>query len=473
MAAFINTHRLDSTSGLKRPGRIANDPQSILEELNRIKIASLSPEELGRFQDFRRSLLLDVESTQRAPGTAIPSAPAETQEGRSPRGSSPASPSGPTEPPAFSGDPIPILRAQDPEAYIAFTALGPEQKQAFIELCRRAGVQQNRPATGETPPPLPGQAPGGMLGGLGGAIPGILGGAKPCPAPAQPQINPDLLELLKSGKLLQEDSTGGTLLDTLTNLSTQKMGEGLDRQTVFNDLCSQLADPGRMKQGGRGTCTVATMQNLQASRDPAEYARLVTGLSAEEGRVRMKNGDILEREEGTLTDDGSRRDSVSRLYQAALMEYANGNQDYSNVTDRHTNPDGTDGGGGLGRDEQGRALDALFGDKYDPVAVDARRPGAREQAVAQIQSALARGEQIPVALTFGQDDEGQPTGHALLLVGMTDTTVILRNPWGSSEQGQDQLGRPSREALDNEGHIEMSIVDFFLRCHTMHLPKEG
>lgn len=462
MAAFINTHRLDSTSGLKRPGRIANDPQSILEELNRIKIASLSPEELGRFQDFRRSLLQDVESTQRVPKTAIPTASAKTEGGRSPQGASPT-----PEPPAFSGDPIPILRAQDPEAYIAFTALGPEQKQAFIELCRRVGVQQGCPAPGETPPPMPGKAPGGMLGGIAGSIPGMLGGGN------QPRINPDLIELLKSGKLLQEDSTGGTLLDTLTNLSTQKMGEGLDRQTVFNELSSQLADPGRMKQGGRGTCTVATMQNLQASRDPAEYARLVTGLSAEEGRVRMKNGDILEREEGTLTDDGSRRDSVSRLYQAALMEYANGNRDYSNASDRHTNPDGTDAGSGLGRNAQGRALDAIFGDKYDPVAVDARGAAGRQQAIQQIQSALARGEQIPVALTFGQNDQGEPTGHALLLVGMTDTTVILRNPWGSSEQGQDRLGRPNREALDNEGHIEMSIVDFFLRCHTMHLPKEG
>ena len=472
MAAFINTNRSDPTSNLRRPERIASDPQSIIEELNRIKLASLSPEELSRFQDFRRSLLQDVESTQRAPQSALPTAPAGTESEASPVRPQTGTP---CEPPAFAGDPIPILRSQDPEAYIAFTALSPEQKQIFIELCRRVGVQQNQtPGQGQTPPPppgqttpppLPGQTPGGLLGGIVGKIPQMgfpqgLGG--------QPRINPDLLELLKSGKLLSEDSTGGTLLDSLKNLSTQKMGEGLDRQTVFNDLCSHLADPGRMKQGGKGTCTVATMQNLQASRDPAEYARLVTGLSSEEGQVRMKNGHTLEREEGTLTDDGSRRDSVSRLYQAALMEYANGDLDYDNAEDQHS-----DGGSGLGRNAQGRALDALFGDKYDPVAVDGRGAGGRQQAVEQIQAALARGEQIPVALTFGQNDEGQPTGHALLLVGMTDTTVILRNPWGSAEQGQDQLGRPNREALDNEGHIEMSIVDFFLRCHTMHLPKEG
>ena len=41
MAAFINTNRSDPTSNLRRPERIASDPQSIIEELNRITHAKV------------------------------------------------------------------------------------------------------------------------------------------------------------------------------------------------------------------------------------------------------------------------------------------------------------------------------------------------------------------------------------------------------------------------------------------------
>lgn len=304
------------------------------------------------------------------------------------------------------------------------------------------------------------------MGGLfGGGAPQAEGGEIGQALP-EPQINPDLITLLKSGKLTREDSQGRTLLQNLTGLSQQEMGPNLDRRTVFNELCSHLADPGRIRQNQRNTCAPTTIQHLQAMNDPAEYARIVAGVTSESGEVTMRNGDVLKRDRGSVAVDNSGRDNVSRLYQSALMEYANGEDEYDNRTDLHTREDDTTHSG-LYAEQSERALDALFGDKYDRMSVDRTTPEGRAAAEAAIRRALDAGEQVPIGMSWGNG------GHALLVVGMTDTTVILRNPWGASDQGGDgSSGAPPREALDNSGTIEMSKEEFFSRVNSLHLPKQ-
>ena len=100
--------------------------------------------------------------------------------------------------------------------------------------------------------------------------------------------------------------------------------------------------------------------------------------------------------------------------------------------------------------------------------VDNRTESGRSQAEQAIRRALNAGEQVAVGMSWGTG------GHALLVVGMTETTVILRNPWGGSDRGGDGGdGVPARDALDSSGTIEMSKEEFFSKLNSVHLPKEN
>lgn len=138
-------------------------------------------------------------------------------------------------------DPREVLRSQDLEAYAALAGLPADVQQEFLNLVRTIGFQ---------PKPVKG---GGMFGAALGAL-----GTKP----PEPMINPDLLGLLKRGRLLRRDSQGRSLLQNLTSLSTQEMGPRLDRKTIFKELCSHLNEPGRIHQGRKNTCAPTTIQHL-------------------------------------------------------------------------------------------------------------------------------------------------------------------------------------------------------------------
>lgn len=435
----------DSNSGqaslLSRLKELNLTPADALnDESSQLRLRTFSAEQLAELRQFRAQVLDDIGQVQN--GSFFPGFPGLPDQ---PGGKVTPSPIQPGSPDYSCHDPREVLRKQDPEAYAALSGLPQEVQNEFLSLVRTMGFQ-----------PDPGKQLGGILGSLA-RNPGD-----------EPRINPDLLALLKSGKLMTRDSTGRTLLQNLTSLSTQEMGPNLDRQKIFDELCKQINDPGQINQGvGKGTCAPTTIQHLQATRDPAEYARIMVGLTSESGEVRMRNGEILKRDLGSVASDGSGRDTISRLYQAALMEYANGENEYDNRTDEHTRPDDSTYSG-LYAEESERALDALFGDQYDRTMVNNRTAEGRGQAEAAIRKALDAGQQVPVGISWGDG------GHALLVIGMTESTVILRNPWGGNDRGGDgSNGAPPREALDDGGTIEMSKEEFFSRLNSMHLPKEG
>lgn len=425
--------------------------EALHDESSQARLHTYSARELAELRQFRSQVLEDVQQVQN--GTLFPSFPGFPGFPNQPDGSvkPPPIPVQPSQPDYSCHDPQEILRRQDPEAYAALASLPQETQTEFLNLVRAIGFQ-----------PPPSQASQQGLGSIAQAVGRVLAGAT-----AAPQINPDLLALLKSGKLSTRDSTGKTLLQNLSSLATQEMGPNLDRATVFNELCKHLNDPGHINQGSRNTCVPTTIQHLQAVRDPAEYARIVAGLTSESGEVAMRNGDVLKRDLGSVGPDTSRRDSISRLYQAALMEYANGENEYDNRTDTNTRSDDSTYQG-LYDHEAERAVDALFGDQYDRMSVDNRSESGRSQAEDAIRRALDNGGQVPVLINW------TTMGHALLLTGMTDSTVILRNPWGQDDSGGSGTdGAPPREALDNRGTIEMSKEEFFSRLYSILLPKEN
>lgn len=424
---------------------------AVLQEQEGIKLKSGSATELAGLREFRSQVMDDIGQAQEAPAGGFFGS-------TNPIGGPPPLPEGP--PDYSKADPQAILRSQDPEGYVAFSRLDHDAQQAFLQLVRNVGFE---------PPPRMGGFGGligGMLKGMGGSVQGSA--TNPCQPsggqPAQPRINQSLINLLKSGKLSKKDSQGHTILQTLTTLSTQEMGPNLDRKQIFDQLVAELDDPGHINQGTQGTCAPTTIQYLLATRDPAEYARIITGLTSKDGAVTMRNGDTLQRDRGSLGPDRTGRTDIDRIFQAATMEYADGDDEYDNRTDKHTRADDSVYSG-LYPEQQERALDALFGDKYDKVDFDRNTPQGRSEAERRLRQALDRGEQVAVSMYWS--DTGT---HAVLVVGMTDSTVMIRNPWGSGDSGSSTNG-PPRQVVDGEGTIEMTKADFFQRCYSMQLPK--
>src|SRR5262249_25022110 len=121
-----------------------------------------------------------------------------------------------------------------------------------------------------------------------------------------------------------------------------------------------------------------SMTHSLIEKNPAEYARLVTGL-ATTGQAQLANGDIIQPPSDAWGEDSSRRSVGERLLQSSLMNYGRPGGNYQNW---NPGPDGMRGtlddgfpnrsldgfspnGGGLGALENMRVLAALNGKTYE------------------------------------------------------------------------------------------------------------
>lgn len=261
------------------------------------------------------------------------------------------------------------------------------------------------------------------------------------------QDRTNLTTLLGDGKLGMEDSKGKSLLSNLQSLRSQSFArEGehkLDGSQIYSEVLGQTARPGSISQGSRGTCTVTTMEHLQATREPSEYVRIMTGLTGASGNVRLRSGDILTRDSGLVAPDNSGRTAASRVYQASMMEYANGpDQDYRNDQDGHFNAkDGTPLLNDRGKLRGGLPMQSLEKVSDDVMMGDFRYRegsvrGADSKTIAtEMTQALSDKKAIQVGMRWGRDPDDRDAYHALSVYKMDDKYVYLRNPWGAGEQG--------------------------------------
>ena len=83
--------------------------------------------------------------------------------------------------------------------------------------------------------------------------------------------------------------------------------------------------------------------------------------------------------------------------------------------------------------------------------------GNSNSVIQRIQASTARGIEVPVGLDWS--NSGRHAQHALLVTGIQDGYVTLRNPWGSGEKGTGYNG-PSRQVISGTGDIRMSLADF-------------
>ncbi|HRI67688.1 MAG TPA: hypothetical protein PK156_25765, partial [Polyangium sp.] len=182
------------------------------------------------------------------------------------------------------------------------------------------------------------------------------------------------LELLETrGVLEQRDSTGRTLVDSLIVVAEAAFWDPFalepGRTRIFNELALNLSEPKRINQGLKGTCAAACIEGYMAEREPAEYARLVAGLVTRDGMVTLKSGATLVCDEDVLAPHVSERgrNPVSRIFQAACMEFAYPNLHYDNVTDRHFDGD-ENVGTGLEINAFVRLLTAVTGEVWKTIS---------------------------------------------------------------------------------------------------------
>jgi hypothetical protein len=227
-----------------------------------------------------------------------------------------------------------------------------------------------------------------------------------------------LARLADSAALDARDANGDDLLSNLTQLSRQPIAIGLDRDLILAQTIAHVAYPGRtMSQGVKLTCAAATVSYQLAHRRPAEYARLVCGLTWPEGQVRLASGTILRRLPDALQEDGGGRTVVERLVQSSLMEAGGSVRrgHYENLGDGFFDGTGQLVQTGMYPTELAKLEGAVGEGRFE--GVDAP---SREELV----GLMGQGD-LPVALHWeGRED------HWVLARGVREGRVYFRNPHG-------------------------------------------
>jgi hypothetical protein len=324
-----------------------------------------------------------------------------------------------------------------------------------------------------------------------------------------PKLDPDgrshLADLVNrtmpGGKpaLLDTDSQGGTLLDSLHKIATgplapEFLANGVTRYSLLSSIAQEAATPGEINQSHRGTCTVTSMQYMLSKKNPAEYVRLMQGLISPGGTAPLRNGEALTRVPDSIApDDATTRSASERLFQSAMMDYCNGSEVYKNLDDLKT--------GGLDTDEsQERGLNALFGgtfracsfrhatpdeekathDAWEELSADERNEWrqksnaapsmmlpeefyAREQLMQKLRELPSEG--ALAGISYGRFDTS--AGHDVVIEKLENDRIYFRNPWGARDQpnGTVLFKTPDCRLEDNKTGLEsMSCEDFFKFC---------
>lgn len=247
---------------------------------------------------------------------------------------------------------------------------------------------------------------------------------------SDPQARLAMQVLLAEGKLpgKGKSSAGADLLTTLGGIAAGPVSPHLDKGAMLADLVQEIAVPSAINQQDKNTCCVASVQMLTAMQNPAEYARIVGGLASPDGVVTLANGSTLAREPGTDADDDSGRTAPSRLWQAAMTQFAMGDVGYDNATDSRN-----DGKWGVFGHELDRVVDALTNRDNPLLSVEDDYTGA--DMLRDVSKHANAGHPVPVCLDWGEKDKDgdEHPGHDILVTAVKDGRVFYNNPWGLQE----------------------------------------
>lgn len=192
--------------------------------------------------------------------------------------------------------------------------------------------------------------------------------------PSRDQITHALESLEQLNTLTKSGSFGQTLFDSLALVAEGALWDPFalqpGRTRLFGELVLNLAQPRRINQGLKGTCAAACIEGYMAERNPAEYARIVAGLVTRDGRATLPSGDSLVCDEDVLDPNPfeRNRNPVSRIFQAACMDFAYPNMDYDNVIDGYFDGD-TNVGSGLEMNAFERLLQAVTSESWKTISL--------------------------------------------------------------------------------------------------------
>jgi hypothetical protein len=245
-----------------------------------------------------------------------------------------------------------------------------------------------------------------------------------------------LHRLLLGGKLTREVDLdrgkglfepGRRLMDHLDRLRGAPLAEGIDRTALLAETIAEIDDTVRISQREKNSCVPTTATILLARQKPAEFVRLVAGLAAPAGAVRMAGGKDLRRSEGWNTQNDGGRTTTSRLLQSALLNFGAAlPTTYDPVSDTHrlgpiSTGNGLTGGGSarINSQLQGRPFDAHLFTSID-----------RSFEWHRVTTALEAGKgPFPVGLQWGSGGS-----HEVLLETIQDNWVIFTNPSGHRQR---------------------------------------
>ncbi|HRI65671.1 MAG TPA: hypothetical protein PK156_15595 [Polyangium sp.] len=254
------------------------------------------------------------------------------------------------------------------------------------------------------------------------------------------------------------------------------------RTILLGELIRNIAAPGRITQGLKGTCAATCVEIYLAERDPVEYARLMAGLMTPEGKVQLRNNEMLSRDEEVLAPDEYefRRSPVSRIFQVACMEYAYPELDYRNDVDGQFQ--GTDNTGtGLSLKAFDRLLGAISGETWKTISDgfaqfakllgldSAKIPNLHRDGMAIIERSTHAGE--PVFATIELSNVRSPIRRAasngsaehaahkvrVLAVDRDKGTVLYDDPMDPQQSWFEGV---KSDIVDKYGHCTMPIEDF-------------
>ncbi|MBI3183648.1 MAG: hypothetical protein HYZ28_16040 [Myxococcales bacterium] len=230
--------------------------------------------------------------------------------------------------------------------------------------------------------------------------------------------------------LTSKDSSGSTLLENLSQMASQPLnaalyGRGLTRERLMQDALRDIVNPDRVDQGRAPTCTVTSMQFELVRDEPAEYARLVAGLTGPSGSATMVGGGELQLQTKYVKPAaGDERSTSEVIFQSAAMEFANGADDFAEASGRSARAEGSGDYRGLWPAQQTYLLQHLFGVEYSTRKLFDSRQAS--EALELLRPYDARGRNRPVILEVNMGR----WNHAVTFEQVTGGRVHFRDPYG-------------------------------------------
>jgi hypothetical protein len=279
---------------------------------------------------------------------------------------------------------------------------------------------------------------------------------------AKPVTLPYLLNILRAGKMVDKDSKEKNLANNLAQFNNTEFAGKFDKNKVFELFIKGIDNQKTISQKTSPTCAATTIQILLSRHYPSEYTRIVTGLCSKDGKVTLRNGDVMQRKDGAADVGLTGRSQLDAAVEDSFMEYANGELIYDAVSqESRKSNENTGGYKGLYNNNIEKLADAVLPYKSKTLLFDQSK-----NQVQTVEKALNEVGALPVGLNWSKSGQ-----HEVLLVGVDDKNAYIINPQGTLDFGpkfglekitqKGILNGPKRERIGEGNIVKIDKSVFF------------